>query len=343
MQGLSRSISILDVGHGNGAVLVDDNGVVVIDAGPGSALLEFLRHEGIDRINVLLISHADKDHTEGIIALLTSKEVLIDHIRLNSDALKGSALWDDLLWELNEGHLAGRVDFDVSLTTKNTGEFDQGSVQVEILAPNLYVAAKGPGGIDRHGRTLTTNSASAVIRLVYNGSPIVLFPGDIDDVGLANLEDDLCRSGSDARAPIIVFPHHGGRPGSDDFVGFAKRICHMASPRTVVFSIGRGAYNTPRPEIVMAIRESVVDVRIACTQLSKHCSSDLPSLEPLHLSPKYARGRERKRCCAGTLVIDLTDTGASIRPLASDHLAFINTYAPSALCERPIGTRASSH
>ncbi len=63
MQGLSRSISILDVGHGNGAVLVDDNGVVVIDAGPGSALLEFLRHEGIDRINVLLISHADKGYS----------------------------------------------------------------------------------------------------------------------------------------------------------------------------------------------------------------------------------------------------------------------------------------
>ncbi len=44
-----RSLSILDEGHGNSAVLVDTDGVVVIDVGPGSALMEFLRQEGIEK------------------------------------------------------------------------------------------------------------------------------------------------------------------------------------------------------------------------------------------------------------------------------------------------------
>ncbi len=37
-----RTLTILDVGHGNSAVLVDSEGVVVIDAGLKSSLLEYL-------------------------------------------------------------------------------------------------------------------------------------------------------------------------------------------------------------------------------------------------------------------------------------------------------------
>ena len=36
------SFYILDVGHGNSAVLIDRDGVVVIDAGPNTVLLDFL-------------------------------------------------------------------------------------------------------------------------------------------------------------------------------------------------------------------------------------------------------------------------------------------------------------
>ncbi|MFH2201677.1 MAG: MBL fold metallo-hydrolase, partial [Elusimicrobiota bacterium] len=50
------------MGHGNCAVIVDSGGVVVIDAGPGSGLLEFLTREGITHINTVIISHADTDH-----------------------------------------------------------------------------------------------------------------------------------------------------------------------------------------------------------------------------------------------------------------------------------------
>ena len=33
-------LSILDVGHGNCAILHDNNNIIVIDAGPGTSLLE---------------------------------------------------------------------------------------------------------------------------------------------------------------------------------------------------------------------------------------------------------------------------------------------------------------
>ena len=59
------TVSILDVGHGNCAVLIDDK-VVVIDAGPGTTLLDFLEKEGIKEVGVVLISHADEENREPV-------------------------------------------------------------------------------------------------------------------------------------------------------------------------------------------------------------------------------------------------------------------------------------
>ena len=47
---------ILDVGHGNSAVLVDDEQVVVIDADPKSGLLEYLTQNDIKTIDTILLS-----------------------------------------------------------------------------------------------------------------------------------------------------------------------------------------------------------------------------------------------------------------------------------------------
>ena len=57
----SRHIAILDVGHGNCAVLEDEEGVVVIDAGPGGSLLQYLEDRRIEVIDLVLLSHADQE------------------------------------------------------------------------------------------------------------------------------------------------------------------------------------------------------------------------------------------------------------------------------------------
>jgi len=327
-----KSVSILDVGHGNSAVLVDDLGVVVIDAGPGSSLLEFLVQESINRIDVLLISHADKDHIKGVIALLGSEEFTIGRVRLNSDALKQSALWDDLLYLLNQESRRGHIDAQVALVADASETFDQGSVRVEVVAPSLYLAGRSPGSTDRCGRRLTSNSVSAAIRLIKGDQPIIFFPGDIDDVGF----DNLLESDRDITAPILVFPHHGGLPGAGSVATFARRLCAAVRPEMVIFSIGRGEYGMPQPDVVAAVREVTRNVRIACTQLSTHCAAALPIIPPKHLTGKFARGRQYNKCCAGTLVIDLDDSMANVLPASIPHQDFISSFAATALCMKPL-------
>lgn len=324
------SVSILDVGHGNSAVVAVPGWVAVIDAGPGSALLSFLREQRITTVDELLISHADEDHIGGLIALLASGEFSVRRVRLNSDAHKDSDIWNDLLIALDLAQRQGQIDFSPVLTVAENGLFDHQAVRLEILGPSTYLAGRGAGSTDRSGRPITTNSISAVIRVSVDGRRVVLFPGDIDQVGLDEL---LYDRNLDPHAEVLVFPHHGGRAGQTDVTTFSASITQAVRPLVVVFSIGRGRHATPLPEVIAAVRANAPATRIACTQLSDRCAAALPKDDPAHLNPIFARGRERSHCCAGTIVISDGAGAGVVLPGAAEHVAFIRANASTALCQ----------
>lgn len=155
-----------------------------------------------------------------------------------------------------------------------------------------------------------------------------MLPGDIDEIGLAN----LLESNSDILAETVVFPHHGGGASGSNLSTFATSFFNASKPEKLIFSIGRGRYDTPRPEIVAAVRVLSTTVRILCTQLSEHCASLLPSTEPTHLSGKTAKGGEFRRCCAGTISLLLKGKETSVLPILEAHMDFIASSAPTALC-----------
>lgn len=50
---LRETLAVLDVGHGNSAVLFSGDDVAVFDTGTGSGLLEFLRQQGVDHVKTV--------------------------------------------------------------------------------------------------------------------------------------------------------------------------------------------------------------------------------------------------------------------------------------------------
>ena len=324
----NRFVAILDVGHGNSTIIKDEAGIVIIDAGTKSTLLEFLLEQGIEHIDTILISHADQDHIGGIVAILSSRKFGIGKIRLNTDSLKGTDAWDDLVYELDRM----RLDFRPSLTINDIDEYNLTGYKIKILGPSNYLAAKGPGSRDRQGRRITTNSISAVIRILDDKDiPILLLPGDIDEIGL----DDLIEHKPDASTPILIFPHHVGLPGSRENVeNFTLRLSNLIKPTTVIFSIERSnRYGTPRPEIIATLFNYSKDIRIMCTELSNLCANSLPVESPTHLTGLCAQGYEGNKCCAGTIVLD-SSLPDSIMPFYEEHQQFISHSAPMALCFR---------
>ena len=230
---LCETLAVLDVGHGTSVVLVSGNEVAVFDTGTGGGLLEFLEQQCVTRIRMVVLSHADKDHIGGLVGLLAANTVEVERVILNTDSLKESAIWDDLVYELDAQQRAGRVIFDTTMTAGCLGTF--GAVTALVAAPSSYLSAKGPGSRDRAGRRISSNSISAVIRLCSGGRPIALLTGDLDSVGL----EELLRTNVACDAPVLVFPHHGGGTGATDVQGYVNRLVARVQPRVVVFSIGR--------------------------------------------------------------------------------------------------------
>ena len=319
-------IAILDIGHGNSTVLFERGNSCVIDCGPGSYLLEFLTQEGITHIENIFLSHADLDHIEGLVALLSADFLTVGNVYVNSDGIKHTALWEDVTRTVSMTSVKGGTKLFAAIT-HSEGNFKCGEMVVETIGPTAYMAAKSPGNTDHYGRRITSNSVSASFRIHWNGNPVAYLAGDLDQVAL----DDLKDHGIEFSAPLLVYPHHGGSISTGNVVGFTDELCDLTGCETVIFSIGRNKHSNPRPDVVKAIRTKIKNVRIACTQLSKNCAASLKNTTAVHLNTAFARGRASNDCCSGTFMIELADI-VTYSPDKNSHLAFIAAEATSPIC-----------
>lgn len=320
-------VAIIDVGHGNSTVMRDGSEAIIVDCGArGSALLEFLTKEEIAYIDSIFLSHADQDHIAGLLALISSSKFNINTIYVNSDASKRSDLWEDMSYELSQLNEIGQVKFIVGIT-RSKRLYKCGSINLIVVGPSPYLAAKGAGGLDHQDREITSNSLSASFHISWNEEVIAYLAGDIDQIGL----DDLVAHKAHLNAPILVFPHHGGKSDNFDIVAFTKQLCELTNATTVIFSIGRNKHDNPRPEVVATVRGTLPGVRVSCTELSKNCAKHLPTTSSPHLLELFSRGKEKNECCSGTFIIKLGDTIEYFPDLKS-HREFISSSAPTSLC-----------
>jgi beta-lactamase superfamily II metal-dependent hydrolase len=319
-------IVVLDVGHGNAAVVREGKKCIVIDAAGGSHVLEFLQEIGIESVDLVILSHSDKDHIDGLVALLGSG-LEIKEVALNADAEKGSQIWDDIAKLLEDFRIAGRTVARVGVTVGNLHLPGFEDVEASVCAPSTYLAMKGAGGKDRDGRAITSNSISVCIKIFYKKSPVVLFAGDLDAIGLK----EAVRSQVDLSASILVFPHHGGSPASGSEIDFTNSLLKAVNPGVVFFSMGRHKFMNPREDIVTAIKKFGAATKIACTQISKHCH---PADQEHLLLAKFDSTfpfRISSSSCAGNIRVNLPYAANSVAHF-SLHEKFVSTNLPNAIC-----------
>jgi competence protein ComEC len=322
------SLAILDVGHGNAAVLFNTRGVVIIDGGKSGILIDFLRQLRVKTVHALLVSHADADHVLNASDVLLDDDINVKAVYYNSDASQQSRAWQAFRKAIKEARRNKRTHAEPQLTTSQTGRLNYGEVQVEVLYPYPETAASGPGGRDEEGRAITSNSMSAVIRLSTAKGNMVLLAGDIEPGCLRAWDEEK----QDATAGVLVYPHHGGNPGAHDPVVFAGDLMKAVKPKTVIFSIHRTQHGLPQPDVVNAVRTSAPSVRIACTQLSAHCAAVVPTTTSRHLTIYEADGRASNTCCAGTIIIDLSGARPVLQPDTKSHRTFIRKLSGRPLC-----------
>ena len=327
-ENISPELIVLDVAHGNCAIVIGDESVVIIDAPQGGIHVDTLKARGIREVHAIVISHADADHMQGVTTLLYDKQIRIHKIYVNADPTKTAAasglVWRNFLMAIADAVRRGEITRCGIQRGDEIAVVDQ-RIRLEVLAPTVDMVLCGVGG-RLEGDTLTSNSLSVVLRVWFEEQPLAVLAGDLDELGLQR----LLVEGEEFHAQVLVFPHHGGRTGGDDHA-FASTIMNVVDPEMVIFSFGREKYDNPRPEIIDAILSAKPGAKIMCTQLSRRCS-DL-TFDPPHLASLPALGRDTGRCCAGSLQLD---SQGVVTPKVAEHAAFVDSLDSPPLCRIPL-------
>jgi len=221
-------ITVLDVGQGLAVLARTEKHALLYDAGPafnafsdsGSrVILPYLRGEGIDSLDALVVSHDDRDHSGGAGSVLEAMPVGVLWSSLAADhALLAANAW-------RAPCVAGRKWF-----------WD--GVSFEFLHPRAEIAS---------GRAARANNLSCVLRIEAPGGRVLL-TGDIERAAEREL---VLRAPALLPAEALLVPHHGSATSSTP--EFVKRV----APRLAVFAVGhRNRFGHPREEVLARYREA---------------------------------------------------------------------------------------
>lgn len=328
---------VFDVGHGSCVFLQDGTITTVVDCKESTLFIEFLLSRDIRMISQVIISHADADHIDGILALIQSDYVKLGTVFVNADASKNSEAWMDLRIALEDASLRNKLKVRTEIGDGMADHLQHEDVKIEVVAPGIASRLAGPGGLTPQRMRATSNAMSVVLRLHHDNHPVMFIPGDLDNIGLS----DLIERGKQLGSDILLFPHHGGHigHGSDpatrerNNAAFARFVIEQVRPKLVLFSIGRGRFSTPHPEIIKEIRDSATGCHIRCTQLSEHCQRENLDRQASHLNALPALGRSENKCCGGSLEITFAGKNTVAQLDNRQHIEFVKGSVSTPLCK----------
>lgn len=216
------SLTVLDVGQGLAVVARTQNHTLLFDTGPGfnldadsgnRTIVPFLRGEGVKRVDVMIVTHADIDHSGGALSVLQAVPV------------------DWLVSSLKEDH-------PIQLAAASAHQCRAGEswqwddVRFEMLHPpeQSYSNSK-----------LKTNALSCVMKITTSHGSVLL-PADIEKRSEYQLVEHV---GDGLASTVLVAPHHGSKTSSTD--EFVSRV----NPRLVIFTVGyRNRFGHPKNDVV---------------------------------------------------------------------------------------------
>jgi competence protein ComEC len=214
------TVTYLDVGQGDASVIeLPDGRTMLMDTGKtGREPASFLKYRGMQRIDILVVSHAHPDHTGGL-------EYLTDRFHVRE-------IWDNGRLILPDGlsHIPHR--------SLNRGDVIEGpGYGISVLHPYPEFYSSGGREYD------AANNDSLVFR-IESGGRSFLFTGDVEK----EAEEDILHLGKWLKSDVLKTPHHGGKTSADE--AFFRAV----SPDVAVISVGRdNSFGHPHQETLDAL------------------------------------------------------------------------------------------
>jgi competence protein ComEC len=181
------TVDLLDVGQGLAAVVTTQDHTLLFDTGPGweggadagdAVVIPFLRSQGIQALDAVVLSHAEADHDGSADSILRSLAV-------------------DRVWATRPEVYAERADWPPIQPCRRGRGWEWNGVEFRFLHPP-------PGW---HG---SANNASCVLRIAGPGGRLLL-TADVERAAESFMVD---RQPMALRAEALLVPHHGSETSS---------------------------------------------------------------------------------------------------------------------------------
>jgi competence protein ComEC len=217
-------VSFLDVGQGDATLLQRDGASLLVDTGPpGGPILRRLAEAGVERLDALLITHAEADHEGMALEVIRGFRPRL--------VLDGGAGWPTAV---RRGLPAARVR---TVAAHAGQELTLGGVRLRLLWPPRPTPGWRPDG---------NPNDRAVVALASAGPFDLLLPADAESAVTASL--DL----PDVEALKVA--HHG----SDD--PGLPALLERTRPEFAAIEVGRNTYGHPTASTLTALRRAVPQV-----------------------------------------------------------------------------------
>jgi competence protein ComEC len=246
-----------DIGQGNAVIVRTAAHTLVYDSGPryspesdaGHRVLVPLLRALDERVDTLMLSHRDSDHTGGAAAIL---------------AMQPQAA---LLSSIEDTHELQALRASQRCAAGQRWQWD--GVDFEVLHPSAS---------DYQG-TNKSNAMSCVLR-ISNGAQTALLAGDIEQAQEAR----LAQQGAALRADLLLVPHHGSKTSSS-----AAFLDVVQPSLAVVQTGYRNRFGHPAAAVLERYRDRAIPVIDSprCGAARWHSAQALQVTCQRQLAPRY--------------------------------------------------------
>ncbi len=260
-------IIFLDIGQGDAAMIdIPKDTQILIDGGDGKDILNKLGEHlpFYDRkIELVIMTHPDKDHIGGLVEVLKYYEVeqiLETGIKCEKAICEE---WDKLIEEKNipvkyaefgQRIKAGNIEMAVlypfeSLKDKEVKDSNDASIVLKLIIDNDLFEV----GNDNENQKILRQAQDDNIILEQGLQPEraeILFTGD---AGFP-VEKDLISQNINLEAKILKVSHHGSKYGtSNEFLKSVK-------PEKAIISVGKNSYGHPAKELLNRLKNMNIEI-----------------------------------------------------------------------------------
>ena len=230
-------VTAIDVGQGSATLVRLPGGKDMLIDGGGSpsgsfdvgrfVLAPYLWRQRINRLDLVVLTHAHPDHLQGLLYVLNNfpvREVWTSGLTENTEDYK------------NFQKIMRGKNIPLLVLTKDMPPLTINGVGITVL----HARASPPPSKSELPTFHEINDSSLVLRLAFGNSSFLL-PGDIS----AAVEAQLIQRGAAIKSDVLFVPHHGG------FTSSSRPFLRAVRPRLGVISCGfENVFNLPHPDVV---------------------------------------------------------------------------------------------